>query len=101
METANAAAAQDMHATPSQSRQCLHRMTSLKLDAPLTPIIPDILSFLTSPSVSLCMPLLFHEKVWLLFATGIKQRLPAIYRRTPHDGKRHKCKCSSSNVETN
>lgn len=39
----------------SWSRQCLHRMTSLKLDAPLTPIIPDTLSFFTSPSVSPCL----------------------------------------------
>lgn len=39
----------------SWSRPCLHRMTSLKLDAPLTPIIPDTLSFFTSASVSPCL----------------------------------------------
>lgn len=36
----------------SLRRQRLHWMTSLKLDAPLTAIIPDVLASFTSPSVS-------------------------------------------------
>lgn len=68
-------------------------MTSLKLDAPLTHIIPDMLSFFTSPSVFFCLSLWFHEKLWLFLATGIKEKLTAVERRTPHDGTHRKWKC--------
>lgn len=54
----NAASVQDMHATHAHMQQhlrvdSLQRMTSLKLDAPLTHIIPDMLSLCLFLSVSL------------------------------------------------
>lgn len=54
----------------SLRRQCLHWMTSLKLDAPLTAIIPDVLASFTLPLSPCDAPL--HQTIWMLAAAGVQ-----------------------------
>lgn len=54
--------------------QYLHRMTSLKLDAPLTAIIPDMLVSFTSPSFSQWHSPI-HERIWMLVAARVQGRV--------------------------